>query len=270
MSAQDNAQCPTLAGWTFSRDEDDKLTFKAANDGLRLKEAGLDIAALYAQARAPLPSEVDEVVPPIDIMGITLGMTPEQLDAHLIKKGFEKNNGVYTRGEFVNKFNGRKDHADKITPTWAGVYEGMDYIGQGTLKHVERKSAVDSSKSMHIDVMRDGVRQKYGDPVQIKSSSVWAYKHDALDVPISEANACDPNYERPIAIVGALHILEKCSHTLDIDIRSNSERAVSGITSWMRDHDTERFEQWTATYLKLAEELEEQAQVFEREMKLEL
>lgn len=263
-------ECPTLTGWSFSRDQDTQLTITFANDEVRLKEAGLDVAGLYAQARAPLPSEVDDVVPPVDIIGVTLGMTPEQLNEHLVAKGFEKNGAIYTRGEFTNTINGRKDYEDKITPTWAGVYEGMHYPGAGTLKKVERYSKVDSSKSMHIDVMRDGVRQKYGDPVKVKSATVWAYKHGALDVPISDQKACNPDYERPMAIVGALHVLEACSHTMDIDIRSNSERAVSGIDAWMRDHDTERFEQWTATYLKLAEELEEQAQVFEREMKLEL
>lgn len=262
-------RCPEGIVWTLTRASTGKLGISFADDIFGLEEAGLTNAELHANLRAVEPDQFDEVFPEVDIMGVKLGMTPEQVDEVLVADGFTKNDvGDYVREPYQHQ--GRTFHRDTVTPVYAETFEGYDYFGSGRLMRLDRDSKVDSSKSMHVEVMRNAIIDKYGEPLRTKSLKLWAYDHANVNVPISADHMCDPNYEPKGIRRDTYGAWEACSHSMDTYAGGNSENALSSVKAWMRDHDTDRLEHWFRNYTAIKTELDEQMAVFERSMNVKL
>jgi len=261
-SVSSSGDCPDITGWTVSRADAGNLEIVLDEDHFRLKDVGLDAITLMGASYAVLPSQADKQTPQTDVLGITLGLTPQELASAMAEKGFvERGQKSWVREPYKDKY-GTDKFRDTISVTFSEVVPDFDYYGAGTVKSLHRLNTPATEDTMHVEAMLALVKKKYGAPtVDSASSYMWGYEHGNINQAFTGSSECSGESDRSN--------LRACSHQLSMRYRVDHESLVTSIVTIMTDNDTERHQVWAQSLAALTDRLESQIAVFDTDNTLE-
>lgn len=250
--------CPSLSSWTLARAGDHQTKIVFDKDIFNLAALGVEEILLNAGNRAVLPHEADSEVPQTDLLGFTLGMTPEDFAALATEKGYEQDGRYWVREPFTDR-NFKEDYRERLNPSFAPVVDRVDYEGAGTLMELGRISQPEPEASMHADAMIGLIKKKYGEPTKLsewENFHHWHYPHGDIETPLADGEVCNSN--DPTSDTA-----EHCSHSLSMNYEVDREQKITEVTTSLSDRDLDRRSRWAQTLASLHEKLESQIAVFE-------